>query len=209
MRFQETGCILCVAVLLFLLPIAIVLLPYSPAYLIAAHAAQKEIPSIPNEERLVAIEQIVSYLWTGSQYTLSLSEQANTHMADVRRIFLVGESLVAISLIAAFILRRRITSTHFWSAACAVSIAIVALTILCSISFERSFALFHTILFRNDLWLFPSTDSLVLCFPPSFFISISISIAAVILVVNLLLVVFLAKGDARQRVDSGDPAQHI
>lgn len=55
------------------------------------------------------------------------------------------------------------------------------------INFNASFVLFHRIFFRNDLWILdPRNDYLLIMFPESFFLEISITIIGLFAIINFL-----------------------
>ncbi|MEI6222496.1 MAG: TIGR01906 family membrane protein [bacterium] len=122
---------------------------------------------------------VVSYLKGGiSQLDAEFfSQQALVHMEDVRGLFaavrwLFYLSLVFAAVVIGYLLKVRkfdqLGGILIWSGV--VLIGFVLLLGLFSLTgWEEAFTRFHKIFFRNDLWLFDPSDTLILLFPDGFF----------------------------------------
>ena len=118
------------------------------------------------------------------------STQAVLHLSDVKSIINTVEILtlamlfVILALLAALIYSKKILlvakSTFLGSILSVVLTILISLFFLFNFSF--AFEIMHLILFRNNLWLFDASDSLIKLFPESFFVNF-----AIILVTNIII----------------------
>ena len=128
------------------------------------------------------------------------STQAILHLNDVKQIFqtikilnLVSLALLCFSII--YLFRARECELIVKSLIRGSIFAIVSTILISSIfilNFNYAFEKLHLILFRNNLWLFDSTDSLFKLFPQNFFMAFARILTADIIVTSLIIA-YLAK----------------
>ena len=124
--------------------------------------------------------------------TLPSSQSAISHFVEVKDIFVLFFSLVPITgvLLFGIILykhKKRDYSYLFTSSiTCIVLPALVGLA--CMINFDKTFVLFHRLVFNNDDWLFdPNTDPIILLLPEQFFMHCALFIVVFVLLGSLSL----------------------
>jgi len=95
------------------------------------------------------------------------SAQAQEHMQDVHRLFLIGLGILVLLFVILWKNHAYVEYTFvlWWFA------AIFVLSLFLQAHFTVAFEIFHKIFFWNDLWLFPSSDLLVQLFSEDFFFS--------------------------------------
>ncbi len=126
-----------------------------------------------------------------------------SHMEDVRNLFLIAYKFREIIVVTFFICIVLLALLKYnWKYVTLKSIelffiiaflALSAFGLLVSTDFNKYFTIFHELFFKNDLWLLdPATDLLINLLPEPFFISISIYIV-VIAVVLIILTIGLSR----------------
>ena len=114
---------------------------------------------------------------------LAMSEHGRIHFADCKRIFDVVQILCLASgiLTLAGALRRKHTARCLRIAGVLTITIPIVLGLLAFFSWDSLFVTFHTILFRNDYWLFdPRTDPIILILPDGFFMHCMIAIVGLV-----------------------------
>ena len=106
--------------------------------------------------------------------TLPMSENAEVHFREVKRIFDLLQIMFAVSGIASLIsvitMKRRGKRKYLRIAGILTLIIPVVLGVLAVIDWQRFFVTFHKIAFQNDYWLFdPAEDPIILQLPDMFF----------------------------------------
>ncbi len=128
---------------------------------------------------------------TFSAGILPFSASGADHFADVRKLFLLGLRVFAVTgilliVITAVLRKKKLRllghTPGFWSA---VGLGVVFAVIggLAALDFDRAFTVFHKLFFPGkDNWLFnPRTDPIINILPAEFFRNCAILILAVIL----------------------------
>ena len=132
---------------------------------------------------------------------LAMSEHGRIHFADCKRIFDVVQILCLVTgfLTLTGALRRRHTSRCLRTAGILTITIPAVLGLLAFFRWETLFTVFHTILFRNDYWLFdPRYDPVILILPDSFFFQCAVLILGLVLAGGILCMV-----KARRRAGRG------
>lgn len=162
------------------------------------------------------LNQLLVYVWFSKDYDIALSEQAKLHMADVRDIFASGQILLLILMGLTYLILRKKSSILkkkiLFQSVIASFVVFLLLIVAVSTNFETTFIVFHELLFKNALWMFPATDSLILYFPQSFFYMISVQIIIWQIVFHSTVLIFLLLlrvKEHQQRLSSSKPSQHI
>ncbi len=93
------------------------------------------------------------------------------HMHDVKVLIDVVFALLAISIVlAALFLRRQRDKLHILKNAALFTTIFYGITLtLIFFNFDRTFYVFHEILFRNNFWLLPEDDMLIKMYPENLF----------------------------------------
>lgn len=122
----------------------------------------------------------------------AMSEHGQIHFADCKRIFDVVQILcLATGVITLVGVLRKKHTARCLRIAGILTIAIPAvLGLLAFFQWDTLFTTFHTILFRNNYWLFdPRTDPVILVLPDSFFFQCAVMILVIILIGGILCLV--------------------
>ncbi len=131
--------------------------------------------------------------------TLTASPSGLYHFVQVKQIFTFFYFLGAGTLIIGIITIIRKTKAKDYSylfASAIMSIVLPAiLGILIALNFDRTFILFHKIVFRNNDWLFdPATDPVITILPEAFFMHCAVMIICIVILLSILfLVVYFSK----------------
>lgn len=153
-----------------------------------------------NSEEIHLALNVVNYLRVGIGLDPDyFSPQAITHMADVKNLFNAAKAANALILFLLFATALYLTSKKKFKQlkrgillGTVINIlAILSVFILSVLNFDFAFVLFHKIFFRNDIWLFPSDDTLVNLFSLNFFIffvqKLTVNILLTLLIILILL----------------------
>ena len=123
---------------------------------------------------------------------LPSSESALSHFAEVKVIFVAMYYIAVVTgiLLIFIILQKRKKNEYRYlktaSLTCIILPAIVGIASM--INFDKTFILFHKLVFSNDDWLFnPSTDPIILLLPEAFFMHCAIAIVLLVLIGSGLL----------------------
>lgn len=126
--------------------------------------------------------------------TLKSSPEGKIHFEEVRNIFQninkISKLLMIISLVAIIlsIKNKNIKLLKTTSMTLIIMPVVLALPIL--LNFEKSFIIFHKLLFRNDYWIFnPDLDPVINMLPEEFFFHAGMMILILIFVVSRLIFV--------------------
>ncbi|MFJ8527096.1 TIGR01906 family membrane protein [Bacillus sp. NPDC094106] len=118
--------------------------------------------------------------------TLNMSTNGRIHFVDVKNIlvniqYAMCMALGIVLLGGWYLLRKRKVKFLLYGAILTI-IFPIALTLPIAIDFEKSFVLFHKLLFSNDYWQFDSeTDPIILMLPEQFFMHAACVILILIL----------------------------
>lgn len=124
--------------------------------------------------------------------TLPSSDSALSHFEEVKNIFVSFYFILPITtiLLIMAILYKRKRSEYMYLRTSAITCIILPLIVAggSAINFDRTFVLFHKILFNNDDWIFdPRTDPIITLLPEEFFLHCALFIVAVVLLGSLFL----------------------
>ncbi|MGX9755083.1 TIGR01906 family membrane protein [Clostridioides difficile] len=126
--------------------------------------------------------------------TLKSSSEGKIHFEEVRNIFQninkISQLLMIISLVGIIlsIKNKNIKLLKTTSMTLIIMPVVLALPIL--LNFEKSFIIFHKLLFRNDYWIFnPDLDPVINMLPEEFFFHAGMMILALILAASILIFV--------------------
>lgn len=125
--------------------------------------------------------------------TLESSVQGKIHFEEVRDIFQNVKKLNNITLIFLIIgiyisIRNNDLSILKYSAITLILIPLILIMPIL-INFQKSFEIFHNILFGNDYWIFdPNLDSVINMLPAEFFLHSGIMILILIFIISLLMI---------------------
>jgi integral membrane protein (TIGR01906 family) len=142
-------------------------------------------------------DALCSYLfvWNRAPLTLpdfAMSEHGRIHFADCKRIFDVVQAVCLVTGILTLIgaLRRKHTSRCLYIAGSLTILIPLVLGLLAVFQWNTVFTVFHTILFRNNYWLFdPRTDPVILILPDSFFFQCAVGILVIVLAGGIICLV--------------------
>ncbi|HLP80120.1 MAG TPA: TIGR01906 family membrane protein [Acidobacteriota bacterium] len=159
---------------------------------------------------LPLVDEIQSYLLGYATLNQTFySEQAISHMDDVRSLFRTGFLLFAVSLATTLWLiiktfRQKdydLLLDSVRKAAASVILFCIAFILAALFLFEKMFILFHKIFFTNDAWLFNPNDTLVLLFPEPFFVMVfeQILMTAIVACAVLVGLSFVVQNRRQQR----------
>jgi integral membrane protein (TIGR01906 family) len=131
-------------------------------------------------EYLFYTDQVIKYFFNnensvtikdekGSNLNNFFSEEEILHMIDVKKIMRFVLILLIFALITTFALLKKI---RIRIVANSLIFSFILMSIIGTIlyfNFDRSFYIFHRILFRNQYWLLPENTTLIRMFPEGFF----------------------------------------
>lgn len=116
---------------------------------------------------------------------LPSSENALTHFAQVRTIFLGFQVLLLVTLVLSvtgILLLRRKRPLYLVSAGVFSLVPPIALGFAVATAWDKLFVVFHELVFRNDLWIFSSqTDPIIDLLPDEFFMHCAVMILGLFL----------------------------
>lgn len=126
--------------------------------------------------------------------TLKSSPQGKTHFEEVRNIFQninkLAKLLLVVSLVGIILSVKNKNIKILKTTSITLIIMPLLLTVPILLNFEKSFIIFHKLLFRNDYWIFnPDLDPVINILPEEFFFHSGMMILILILLVSILLFV--------------------
>lgn len=126
--------------------------------------------------------------------TLKSSTQGKIHFEEVRDIFVNINKINFIMLIFSAIgiyfgfIKKDIEILKY-SSATLITIPLILITPII-LNFEKSFEIFHKLLFSNDYWIFdPSLDPVINMLPGEFFLHSGIMILGLILMFSIVMII--------------------
>jgi len=126
--------------------------------------SEQAIRHLKNVKNLLKAVKFTNFVLLALIFLLSTALYYNKEKENLIRAYLKG-SLVSLNLV-------------------------VGIATLLLLDFQKSFFAFHLIFFRDNDWLFASTDNLVKMFPQEFFVSFAFYLAANIIAIALLIIIF-------------------
>lgn len=123
--------------------------------------------------------------------TLDMSTNGRIHFVDVKNILVkiqyVMYATITIAVIGGVYLLKRKNEKFLLHGSILTIIFPIALMLPIAINFEKSFVLFHKLLFSNDYWMFDiETDPIILTLPEEFFMHAACVILLLILSGSIL-----------------------
>ncbi|MBY2080504.1 TIGR01906 family membrane protein, partial [Clostridioides difficile] len=124
--------------------------------------------------------------------TLKSSPQGKIHFEEVRNIFQninkLAKLLLVVSLVGIILSVKNKNIKILKTTSITLIIMPLLLTVPILLNFEKSFIIFHKLLFRNDYWIFnPDLDPVINILPEEFFFHSGMMILILILLVSILL----------------------
>lgn len=147
-------------------------------HLFVIHDNLGKVIGMSNRELMSNYDALIRYLqcgWIAKWNTTIPSSTAGlTHFADVKRLIEFNNLiLLFFGSGAIFVLKKRIDNHQMWQLILPVKMGLTILgtsIFILIATFNRSFIIFHEILFRNRDWIFnPQTDPIIKVLPESFF----------------------------------------
>lgn len=126
--------------------------------------------------------------------TLKSSPQGKIHFEEVRNIFQninkLAKLLLVVSLVGIILSVKNKNIKILKTTSITLIIMPLLLTVPILLNFEKSFIIFHKLLFRNDYWIFnPDLDPVINILPEEFFFHSGMMILILILLVSILMFV--------------------
>ena len=126
--------------------------------------------------------------------TLKSSPQGKIHFEEVRNIFQninkLAKLLLVVSLVGIILSVKNKNIKILKTTSVTLIIMPLLLTVPILLNFEKSFIIFHKLLFRNDYWIFnPDLDPVINILPEEFFFHSGMMILILILLVSIVLFV--------------------
>ncbi len=123
--------------------------------------------------------------------TLAVSATGRIHFQECKVLFDAVQLLCILTLITSIFLihnRRRANDRRYLKRTGLACLLIpLVLGVLAAWNFDRFFTVFHSILFRNDYWLFdPAEDPVILILPETYFMHCAIGILLIVFVCALI-----------------------
>ncbi|EGT4048600.1 TIGR01906 family membrane protein, partial [Clostridioides difficile] len=122
--------------------------------------------------------------------TLKSSPQGKIHFEEVRNIFQninkLAKVLLVVSLVGIILSVKNKNIKILKTTSITLIIMPLLLTVPILLNFEKSFIIFHKLLFRNDYWIFnPDLDPVINILPEEFFFHSGMMILILILLVSI------------------------
>ncbi|HBG0998711.1 TPA: TIGR01906 family membrane protein, partial [Clostridioides difficile] len=122
--------------------------------------------------------------------TLKSSPQGKIHFEEVRNIFQninkLAKLLLVVSLVGIILSVKNKNIKILKTTSITLIIMPLLLTVPILLNFEKSFIIFHKLLFRNDYWIFnPDLDPVINILPEEFFFHSGMMILILILLVSI------------------------
>lgn len=126
--------------------------------------------------------------------TLKSSPQGKIHFEEVRNIFQninkLAKLLLVVSLVGIILSVKNKNIKILKTTSITLIIMPLLLTVPILLNFEKSFIIFHKLLFRNDYWIFnPDLEPVINILPEEFFFHSGMMILILILLVSIVLFV--------------------
>ncbi|VHR84975.1 membrane protein [Clostridioides difficile] len=126
--------------------------------------------------------------------TLKSSPQGKIHFEEVRNIFQninkLAKLLLVVFLVGIILSVKNKNIKILKTTSITLIIMPLLLTVPILLNFEKSFIIFHKLLFRNDYWIFnPDLDPVINILPEEFFFHSGMMILILILLVSIVLFV--------------------
>ncbi|KPI56909.1 membrane protein [Clostridioides difficile] len=126
--------------------------------------------------------------------TLKSSPEGKIHFEEVRNIFQninkLAKLLMVVSLVGIILSVKNKNRKILKTTSITLIIMPLVLAVPILLNFEKSFIIFHKLLFRNDYWIFnPDLDPVINMLPEEFFFHAGMMILILILLVSILLFV--------------------
>lgn len=126
--------------------------------------------------------------------TLKSSPEGKIHFEEVRNIFQninkLAKILMIVSLVGIILNAKNKNIKILKTTSITLIIMPLLLAIPVLLNFEKSFIIFHKLLFRNDYWIFsPDLDPVINMLPEEFFFHAGVMILMLILLVSILLLI--------------------
>ncbi|HBG5346317.1 TPA: TIGR01906 family membrane protein [Clostridioides difficile] len=126
--------------------------------------------------------------------TLKSSPEGKIHFEEVRNIFQNINKLAKLLLVVSLVGIISSVKSKNIKILKTTSITLIIMPLLLAVpvllNFEKSFIIFHKLLFRNDYWIFnPDLDPVINMLPEEFFFHSGMMILILILLVSILLFV--------------------
>jgi integral membrane protein (TIGR01906 family) len=202
-RFTASNVVagLFLALFIFCFAVTFTLL-FRPLYHGYIHGADLDEESGFTEEQLLAdYEALIDYntvFYTGELKlpNMELTKETREHFAEVKNIFDAIQIMTAASLLVCLLfiihkVKKRQRYFLWLGAAFTDGIAIFAILFLLLVGWEKTFTLFHVLMFDNDYWLIdPKQDPIITILPEGYFFLCAVVICAVIMVFSIVLYAF-------------------
>ncbi|MCC0683906.1 TIGR01906 family membrane protein [Clostridioides sp. ZZV14-6345] len=126
--------------------------------------------------------------------TLKSSPEGKIHFEEVRNIFQninkLAKLLMVVSLVGIILSVKNKNRKILKTTSITLIIMPLVLAVPILLNFEKSFIIFHKLLFRNDYWIFnPDLDPVINMLPEEFFFHAGVMILMLILLVSILLLI--------------------
>lgn len=156
-----------------------------------------DIPKITNmteEELKLNYDYLIEYNTSPDNLdfklpTLKSSQQGKIHFEEVRDIFQIVDKLFFITFIISLIgiyLNKKNNNIQILKS---IGIMLISMPLILiapiALNFEKSFIIFHKLLFENDYWIFdPNLDPVINMLPEQFFFHCGLLILFIVLIVS-------------------------
>lgn len=151
-----------------------------------------------SEDVDIEFSKVLRYLDNGNDIDSDFfNNKEIEHLRDVRRLFVIKDVLIVISIVflfISFILKKKEFLDSLKIGGIITLIFVVLIGILSLFDFNSVFLKFHEIAFTNDLWLLdPETDNLINLLPQEVFFDIFKRSLLLSLILSLIIVIFFVR----------------
>ncbi|WP_455714481.1 TIGR01906 family membrane protein [Anaerosporobacter sp.] len=197
--FKISNIIIGVVFTLFFISISvIIILNARPLYYNSIdHLQLEKVSGLDRETIIENYDALIDYcspFYKGelSFPSLDSSESGTSHFVETKVIFVSFYYIAAITgILLLFIIlhkKKQHDTSYLRTSAITIIVLPAIVGIATALNFEKTFLLFHKLVFRNDDWLFdPSTDPIINLLPEEYFMYCAIGIVSLVLLGSLIL----------------------
>ena len=198
MSYKKNDIFLAIMLMIFIISFAVVftvffkpLYYFDINYLNIDQISGLDAETIKENYRILINYQSIFYQGTLNLPDFVMSDSGRIHFEEVKRIFEAIQVMMVISgLISIPMTIKKIKEKEYRFLRLTGLITIIVSTVLgflAGLDFERTFVLFHQIVFRNDYWIFDyRTDPVITILPETFFMHCFMLIVVIVCLLAII-----------------------
>ncbi len=139
-----------------------------------------------------SLQSLIKFFLYKSDSISNYNENEISHMKDVRKIFLVLEITLILSLLILVLCLFKLSKQSLMRIlkySSIVSLIFILILVLLSIYFEQALLIFHQIFFPQGNWMFPQDSFMIHMFPSDFFLNFLVTSLVISGLISLILLI--------------------